>query len=61
MNNLEKKAVADLKELISKIEKGEFKITDCGMMNKSEYSNVTNENGKIKRWDTSYHIYHYEN
>lgn len=58
MNKLETKAVADLKELIRKIENGEFKITDSGLSNRIEYSNVSTDKGLLQVWETSYSIRH---
>lgn len=60
MTDLEKKAVADLKDLIRKIENGEFKITECGLNNRIEYSNVSTDKGVVELWETKYIISHYK-
>lgn len=60
MTDLEEKAVLELKQLISKIENGEFKITEAGLWNKLEYSNVSNDKGPIQVWETKYIIRHYK-
>lgn len=60
MTDLEKKAVADLKDLIRKVENGEFKITECGLNNRIEYSNVSTDKGAVELWETKYIIRHYK-
>lgn len=58
MTDLEEKAVLELKQLISKIENGEFKITEAGLLSKLEYSNISTDKGPIQVWETSYSIRH---
>lgn len=58
LDELEKKAVAELKSLIKRIEAGEYNITECGHDVQIEEINISIDEGAVTNILLQYNIKH---
>ncbi|MCD2137075.1 hypothetical protein [Salinicoccus halitifaciens] len=58
MDELEKKAVEELKSLIGKIEAGEYNISECGYDVHVEETNISTDEGAVTHVLLQYNIKH---